>query len=401
MHNRPQSVEDFRRVAQRRLPRAIFDYVDGGAEDESTIAGNRTAFQRIALVPRVHEDARPLDLGVTLCGRPLSMPLLLAPTGNSGLVHPDGDLAAVHGAAGAGIAAIVSGVASYSIEELGAAAPAGAPPWYQLYCYGDREFYGHIIDRAAAAGFEGLVVTVDVPRPGRRERDIANGFTVPPRLTARNAHDLLRHPSWTLGVVRHRRVTIRLFSEERPPLRALVRSASSSARAFTATLGRTSWDDVGWIRDRWKGPLSVKGILAGEDARRAAECGADAIVVSNHGGRQLDGAIASLDALPDIATAVGGAAQVVLDGGIRRGTDIAKALCLGADAVAIGRPWLYGLAAGGTRGVAAVLDRLRTELATTLELLGEPCARHLDSSFVRRLPYAASQPIPTERGRNR
>jgi isopentenyl diphosphate isomerase/L-lactate dehydrogenase-like FMN-dependent dehydrogenase len=378
----PYNVEGYRRAASRKLPRAIFDFIDGGADDEVTLRANHDAFAALRLRHRIHEDHDPVDLSTTICGLPMSMPVMLSPVGNVGMLHPAGDLGVAQIAAKQQLLMLMSGSASYSIEEV--AAGAEPPPWYQLYTWGDRSSYGDLIDRAAAAGYRGLVVTVDTSARSNRERDVANGFVAPPRLTRRNAWDILRHPRWTAGVLIHRRVVVKVFrdDERRPSLRSLLGEASRTAAQVTSRLTRPTWADLAWMRARWKGPFGIKGAVDPNDARRAVELGADVIYVSNHGGRQLDAAPGAVEALPAVVDAVGSKAEVVLDGGIRRGTDVVKALCLGARAVSIGRPWAYALAAAGPGGVEHLLELLRGEITTALTLLGQPHLDRLDRSYL-------------------
>lgn len=394
------NVADYRRQARRRLPRSVFDYVDGGAEDEVTLEANEAAFRELRLMNRLLGNARPTQLGTTICGQPSSLPLILSPIGNLGLVHPAGDLGVARVAAEAGLLMIMSGSASYSVAEVAAAVPG--MPWYQVYPWISREFYGRLISDAAAAGCPGLVFTVDSSPLGNRERDVANGF-MPSKalLTRSNLVQCMLHPAWTARVVRHRRVVVKAFSRHsgKPPLRSLVSDAARSASQVTRSMLPATWREVEWVRAQWSGPLAIKGLVHPHDALRAVDLGVNAVIVSNHGGRQLDSAPAALEALPPIVAAIGSRAEIILDGGIRRGTDIVKALCLGARAVSVGRPWVYGLAAAGLPGVRGALDILARELATAVNLLGEPNAGALDRSWLRPsgVPFCgAVAPLPSE-----
>ncbi len=387
------NVESFRLQARRRLPTAVFDFLDGGAQDEVTVKANREAFTALSLRPRIHHNDEPIGLSSTVCGQQLAMPILLAPVGCSSLFHPDGCPGAARAAAARGTTLIMSGASGHTIEEVAAA--ADPKPWYQLYPFESREFYGELLDRAARAGYRGLAVTVDTPVGSRRERDIKNNFALPPRLTARNAVAIARHPHWTAGVVVHRRVVVKALAPAAPlTLRSLVRQANAAAGRMNRSMVRVTWDELAWIRERWTGPLAIKGVLDPGDAQRAADLGADAVIVSNHGGRQLDGALASLDALPPIVDAVGDRTDILLDGGIRRGSDVVKALCLGARAVLVGRPWIYGLATAGGAGVGAILDLLASELTVALTLLGQTNVKDLNPSLLARSsePVSVSEP---------
>ena len=387
----PYNVEGYRDRARRKLPRAVFDYLDGGAEDEVTLQANRDSFKSFRLRNRIHTDTAAVSLRTTLCGQEMGMPVMLSPIGNSGMLHPAGDRAAALAAAERGLIMIMSGAASYSIEEI--AEGCEPVPWYQLYPWISRDFYGPLLDRAGAAGFRGMVVTVDTPCSAIRERDVVNSFVHPPRLTRRNALEIASHPRWTLGVLRERRVVVKLFAEDPDPtLMNFVRQAKHAGGAVARTLTRPTWDELGWIRERWKGPMGIKGLTDPDDARKAVELGAEVIVVSNHGGRQLDGAPASLEALPPIVQAVDGRAEIVLDGGVRRGSDIVKALCLGATAVSVGRSWGYALAANGQEGVGTALDILRRELTVCLTLLGQTNVLDLDPTYL----VPAGVPVPEQ-----
>jgi isopentenyl diphosphate isomerase/L-lactate dehydrogenase-like FMN-dependent dehydrogenase len=371
----PYNIDGFRSEARRRLPRAVFDFVDGAAEDEWTMRQNRMAFAEHGFLPSILRDVREIRTATSVAGQAIATPIMLAPAGLAGMVHPDGELAQVVAAQRHGTIAVTSSASTYSFEELAAGVPAHRP-WFQLYPYRDRGFYSDMVDRAASAAFSGLCLTVDCAVPGKRERDLANSLTVRPlRITRDNIAGALAHPRWLYGVMHERRVvakvTTELRGQDRPPLRSLLGSAGESAANMVELLPRqATWADLEWLRDRWPNALAVKGVLNPEDAKRAADIGVDTLVVSNHGGRQLDGSVATLRALPGIVAAVGDRMDVILDGGIRRGSDVVKALCLGAKACMIARPWVYGLATAGTRGVDEVLNVLEAEIATTLALLG-------------------------------
>jgi isopentenyl diphosphate isomerase/L-lactate dehydrogenase-like FMN-dependent dehydrogenase len=341
----PVNVLDFEALARSRMEPSAYDYFAGGAGDERTVAENRNAFDRLALRPRVLVDVSAIDPAVHLFGRSLSFPVLLAPTALNRLGHPEGEVAAARAAGAAGTAMVLSTTASSTIEEVAAAATG--PLWFQLYVYRDRSVTYDLVRRAEASGYEALVLTVDMPRMGRRERDLRNRFALPPDVSIRN-----------------------LEAAGRPD--AARWAADSSFLEYVHTLlDRTlTWESIGWLKSITKLPILIKGVLVGDDAARAIESGADGIVVSNHGGRQLDGAVATIEALPDVAARAGGRVPVLLDGGIRRGTDVVKALALGAAAVLIGRPYLWGLAAAGEAGVRRVLDLLRDELELALALCG-------------------------------
>jgi L-lactate dehydrogenase (cytochrome)/(S)-mandelate dehydrogenase len=362
---RPTSVEDYGRRARRRVPRMAWAYIDRGAESETTLAANRRAFARWSLRQRVLTGVESPRLDAEVGGVPLSMPILLAPTGLSGLAHASGEPALARAAGRAGTRAVVSTAASYSIEEVAAA--ARERHFFQLYPGPDgTDLTERFIDRARRAGYAGLMVTVDTPAIGNREAERRAGMGATPVLTPAAVLDAALRPAWALGYLRQGRVVARNFVEA-AGARAGVEAVKQHAKVVRPDM---VWDDLARMRERWDGAFAVKGILDPDDAEKAAALGADAIVVSNHGGRQLDGAPATLDALPAIVARVGDRATVVLDGGVRRGTDVVKALCLGADAVMIGRPALYGLAAEGQAGVEAVLEILRAELTTALTLMG-------------------------------
>jgi isopentenyl diphosphate isomerase/L-lactate dehydrogenase-like FMN-dependent dehydrogenase len=370
-------VEDYRRLARRRLPRVAFDFIDGGADSEVTLRRNVEAFERLSLRPRHLVDVSSRSLETTVLGERVGLPVLIAPTGMSRVAGRGGDVAGARAAAAHGAVFVLSTMSSDSIEDVRAAATGSL--WFQLYLWAERSILERLLDRARAAGCRVLVVTVDVPVIGNRRRDARNGFALPPRVRWRTAADLLSHPRWLAHAPSA--VGAAHFLDD-----AGVRPSGTMehARLVNRLLANpgSSWRDLTWLRDRWDGPLLLKGTLTAEDARLAVECGVDGIVVSNHGGRQLDGAPASIDALAEVAEAVGDQVELLVDGGVRHGTDVIKARALGARAVLVGRPWLYGLAAGGEAGVAGVLEILHTEIDRALALLGRPRFDDVDASVL-------------------
>ena len=377
---RSHSIADLRRLAKRRLPRAVFDYADGAAEDEVTARRNEAAFEDYELLPRVLRDVSSVDLSTTVLGTPVSMPVLLAPTGMTRLFHHDGETAAARAAHRAGVVYTLSSLSTVSIEDLAKA--SDGPRWFQIYVWKDRGLVREFFDRCRAAGYDALMLTVDMPVLGQRERDLRNGMTIPPSLTLGSAFDAALHPSWWWNFLTKPRIGF-----------ANVAGKGAAGHGDLTALWTyintqfdpsVTWRDLEWMIGEWNGAFAVKGALDAEDAARAASLGARGIVVSNHGGRQLDHAPASLDALPAVVEAVAGRAEVILDGGIRRGADVAKALALGARACAIGRAYLYGIGAGGEQGVDRALELLRAELRRALALLGCPSVTALGPEHVRR-----------------
>lgn len=378
---RTQNLDDVRAMATRRLPVAVNDYIEGGAEDEITIARNRASFQALTFERRALTDVSRRDLSTTLLGTPVTMPVGLAPVGLAALAHPTGEKAASVAAATKGVLSTLSASSCWSLEDVAAA--ADGPRWFQLYIWRERSVTEEILERARVAGYTALVLTVDVPVAARRERDLRNGFTIPPRPSIRHVGDVLRHLGW------FRRLAVDetfghglTMGNFRSPggVRTRLVMMDVVNGLFDASV---TWDDIEWLRSVWTGPLVVKGITSAADARHAVAQGADAVWVSNHGGRQLDGLPATIDVLPEIAAAVGDSAEVYLDGGVRRGSDVVKALARGARACMIGRPYVYGLAAGGQAGVERVLDHFRTEIDATLALLGCPSVGRLDETYLR------------------
>ncbi len=361
------SIADLRLAAQRRLPRAIFDFFDGAAEDELTLQRNRQAFEDVRLVPRVLRDVSQPSTQTTLWGRPMAMPMAIAPTGAVGFGRPGGDIAIAKAAAAAGIPYTLSSTGTASIEQIAQAAPGRL--WFQAYVLKNRPFFESLIERARVADYEALVITVDLPVGGKRERDYHNDFAVPFKFTPRNVWDFAQHPAWALGLLRHGMPVmenIKGLDTQQTDTAAL---ASSVGRNYDASF---DWADLQRVRDRWPRRLIVKGIVHPEDAERAVAMGCDALVVSNHGGRQLDGGVATLDALAGIVQTVQGRIPVLVDGGVRRGNDMVKALALGAHAVLVGRATLYGVSAGGQAGAERALVILRDELQRTMQLCGAP-----------------------------
>jgi L-lactate dehydrogenase (cytochrome) len=375
---RALTIEDLRRLARRRLPRAVFDFVEGGAGDERTMARNRAAFERLLLRPRVLVDVSKREQATVVLGERVATPVLVSPTGMAGLCWPRGEVAAARAAHEAGTIYTLSTHSSCSIEEVATGAPG--PLWFQLYVWQSRELTRSFVDRARAAGYRALVLTVDVPIISRRERDLRNGFTVPPRVTMRNALDTLRRVGWMRRVLLGPRLTLaNLVGAPGAPRTDIVTLGGVAHRQVDPSV---AWPDLAWFRSLWRGPLVLKGVLTAADARRAADHGVDGLIVSNHGGRQLDGTPASIEALPAIADAVGDRLEILLDGGVRRGTDVVRALALGARAVMVGRPYLYGLAAGGGPGVRRALDILAAEVDHALALVGVPRVGDLDRTVV-------------------
>jgi L-lactate dehydrogenase (cytochrome) len=370
---RAASIDDLREQARRRVPRAVFDYTDGGAGREVSLRRSREAFDRVEFAPSTLRDVSSVDTSTTLLGGPAAMPLVLAPTGFTRMMHHEGEVGVARAAARAGVPYALSTMGTTSVEALAAGAPEGRR-WFQLYLWRDRAASTELVHRAAAADYEALVLTVDTPVGGLRLRDVRNGMTIPPRLTARTVLDGARHPSWWVNLLTTEPLefaSLRFFSGTVSELVAHVFDP-------TATLG-----DLRWLREQWAGPLVVKGIVTVDDALASVDAGADALVVSNHGGRQLDRAATPLEVLPDIVRAVGGRAEVYVDGGVLSGADVAAAVGLGARAALVGRAYLYGLMAGGEAGVDRALEILRRELLTTMQLVGVTSVGELAKDRVR------------------
>ena len=373
------NIEDLRRAAKRRLPRVVFDYIDGGAEDELTLRSNRRAFEAVTLRPRCAVATPACDLRVSVLGASLSMPLILAPVGSSRLMYPRGEEAAAGAAGAAGIAYTLSTLSGCRLEDVAAASKG--PLWYQLYLVGGRDCALSAIERAKAAGFSVLVVTIDTAVAGMRERDLRNGVK---ELLSGNlgsmlpfVSQLLTKSGWLIGFLADGGL-MKFPNVVIPGKGPMVYADVTAALEHSVV----TWEDLEWIREAWRGPIVIKGIHTGEDARRAVDVGANALVVSNHGGRQLDGVAPTLRILPEVVASVDDRIEVLLDSGIRRGSDIVKALCLGARTVMVGRAYAYGLGAAGGAGVARAIEILRADLVRTLKLLGCASIAELDQSYV-------------------
>jgi len=373
------NIEDLRRIAQKRLPRPIFDYLDGGADAEITLRENCRAFHDVTFRPRGAVAIGDCSLKTSVIGQEISFPAILAPVGYSRMMHPGGEVDAARAAGKFGTGYTLSTISGHKLEDVRAASPG--PVWYQLYLLGGRSAAEGALDRARRAGFTALVITVDTPVAGLRERDPRNGMKellgesvlakIPFGFT------FLAHPGWLAAYIRDggRPKLENIVIPGEGPMKLVDVSAALAAATVT-------WQDLRWIRLSWSGPIVVKGLLTGEDAKRAIDEGAAAVVVSNHGGRQLDSVWPTLRALPEIVAAVNGQIEVLMDGGVRRGSDIVKALCLGARAVLIGRAYAYGLAAAGEAGVTRALEILRADVERTIRLLGCPSLAQLDRSYL-------------------
>ena len=362
---RAWNIGDLRKMAKRRLPRAIFDFFDGAAEDEITLRENRAAFERVRIVPKMMTGVERVDTSTTLLGGPSKMPIAVGPTGGIGFGWPLADVGVARAAAAAGIPYTLSTMATASIERI--AREAGGRLWFQSYIFRDPKMTAELAERARRFGYEALMVTVDVPVGGKRERDFYNDFAIRFRFTPRNVLDFATRPLWVLDVLRHGMPVLENVAAFAPEAKSTAEIASSVGAYWDADF---NWDDLKRMRDRWPGKMLVKGTLRADEAERLASIGVDAVVVSNHGGRQLDGAIAGLDALPTIVRAVKGRMSVLVDGGVRRGVDAIKAVALGAEGVMLGRATLYGAVAAGEAGARRAIEILRDELFRSMQLAG-------------------------------
>ncbi|WP_460465092.1 alpha-hydroxy acid oxidase [Arthrobacter pigmenti] len=375
------TIGDIRRLAKRRIPKMAFDFADGGADAENTLQANTDDMAKVTFVPQSLVDVSQQHLKTTVAGEELPLPILLGPAGSVRIFGGDGELSAVRAAGKAGLTYTISTASSWSIEEI--AAEATGPLWFQLYMWRSRETIRALVDRAAAVGCTALVVTIDVAVNGKRARDHRNGMSIPPKVTLRNALGVARHPKWFASLMRGPAIGFRNLEGI-----AEGSSAMSHQEYINTELVNLSatWDDIAWLRTIWKGPLFVKGVMSLSDAESAADAGADGIFVSNHGGRQLDSLPSSISVLPRIVDALGDRLSIIFDGGVRSGGDVLKAKAIGADAVALGRSWVYGAAAAGERGVQRVIDIYRAELRETLILLGLDNVEDIDRRFVNYPP---------------
>jgi len=375
--SKAHNFDILRKLAKKRLPRMVFDYIDGGADDEYTLAANRSRFADYTLAWKTLVDVSKTDTSTSVMGSPCKAPIIVSPTAAQRLFNPRaGEKAVARAADAAGLIYCLSTLGSTSIEAI--SEYSSGPKWFQVYVWKDRALVEAVLERAKKAGYTGVILTVDVPVAGNRERDLVNQFTVPPKITPSTILQMLEKPGYLYDMLSTPKITPANFKQTDPSGESIVASLN---RQFDQAV---TWEDAKWMKEVWGGPFAIKGIARADDARRCVDIGADAVWVSNHGGRQLDTSAATIDLLEDVVAAVGHQAEVILDGGVRRGTDIIKAIALGARAVAVGRPYLYGLAAGGEAGVARALELLRTSLRRDMALTGVSRLDELTPDFVRR-----------------
>jgi|TARA_B110001450_G_scaffold249464_1_gene266897 L-lactate dehydrogenase (cytochrome) len=372
------NIEDFKKLAKKNLPAPIFHYIDGGADDETTLKRNTDSFSKCDLIPNILASVGEPDLSIDVFGHKIDMPLFLSPTAMQRLYHHDGDKASAKAAEKFGTFYSMSTMATSSIEEI--ANISGGPKLFQLYIHKDQSLTDNLIDRCKNAGFKGLCLTVDTVVAGNRERDHRTGFTTPPKLTLKSLLSFVAHPKWTLNYLTHGKFQLANVAH-------FTKKGSSIAKSVIEYINEQydpamSWKDAEYCVKRWKGPFALKGLMSVEDAKRAVDIGASAIMLSNHGGRQLDGSRAPFDQLPAIVDAVGGKIEIIVDGGIRRGTHVLKALALGATACSFGKGFLFALGAGGQQGVEMVLQRMRDEIRRDMILMGCKSIKDLNPSKI-------------------
>ncbi len=372
-----QNIEDLRKAARRRAHKMVFDYIDGGADDEKTLAGNSSAFDKYSLLFRVLTGVDEVDTSITLLGQKMDQPFFCSPSAGNRLFHTEGERAVAKAAAAAGVVYCLSTLSSVSMEEI--AALTTGPKWFQLYVWKDRGLVKEMLDRARAAGYRALILTVDLPIAGNRERDPRNGFTIPPHYGPRQTFEALKAPFWTLDYLTGAPIKYANLSADTPAVSLADFVAEQLHAGF-------NWRDAEWLLGEWNGPAVIKGVVRDDDARQAAALGFNAVMISNHGGRQLDHSPAPIDVLEEIVQAVGDKVEIILDGGVRRGTDILKALSLGATAVSFARPYLYGLAGGGEPGVKRALTIMAEAVRRDMALMGVRSLEEIDASFIRLIP---------------
>ncbi|SMD03014.1 alpha-hydroxy acid oxidase [Rhizobium sp. RU36D] len=375
-------ISDLKRMARRRVPKLFFDYADSGAYSESTYRANESDFAKIKLRQRVMVDMTNRSLTTTMIGQPVSMPVALSPTGLTGMQHADGEMLAAQAAEEFGVPFALSTMSICSIEDVASATKK--PFWFQLYVMKDRDFIANLIERARAANCSALILTADLQILGQRHKDLRNSLSAPPKLTPKHLFQMAMRPRWCWDMLHTQRRTFRNIHGHAKNVSDLSSLGAWTAEQFDPQL---SWKDVEWVKKLWGGKLIIKGILDPEDARMAAETGADAIIVSNHGGRQLDSAHSSIAMLPRIVDAVGDKVEIHMDGGIRSGGDVLKAVALGAKGTYIGRPFLYGLGAGGKQGVTTALEIIRKELDITMALCGKRRITEIDRDIIAESPF--------------
>ncbi|HXF67266.1 MAG TPA: alpha-hydroxy acid oxidase [Burkholderiales bacterium] len=389
--DRAYNIWDLRALARRRLPKGLFEFIDRGTEDEVALANNRAVFERIRFRPRTLVDVSGRSQQVALFGRTHEMPLAIAPTGTAGLLWYEGEIALARAARAAGVPFALATGSMTAMEKV--AQEAGGTLWFQLYMWPDRSLSHKLVERARAAGYQALIVTVDGVVPGNREYNLRNGFTVPFSFTRRNVADVLAHPRWLLGVLARYLATTGMPRYENYPSEIKYRVTARPMGRSQMRNDSLNWDDLRALRRIWPGTLMVKGILHPRDAAAAAECGADAVIVSNHGGRNLDSAVSPIEVLPEVVDAVGHRITVLVDSGFRRGSDVVKALALGAKGVLIGRATLYGVAAGGEAGARRALALLREEIDRVMALIGARSVAELSPEFLAAPELRAPEPV--------